>query len=182
MDQSEVLPMNATEKTGCEAEIESTFDAMHGYYFEDLALGMTAAYGKTLSDADVLMFTGVSGDTNPLHLNQEFASLTQFGEPIVHGMLTASLISTLIGTRLPGPGCIYMDQSLKFKVPVRVGDTIIAKVVITKLDSKRPYATLRTTCEVAGEVVVEGEARVKVPCRPRKHSDNPDLSTQVKVA
>ena len=142
---------------------ESTVEAMHGYYFEDLALGMSAAYGKTLTDADVLLFTGVSGDTNPLHQNSEFASCTPFGEPIVHGMLTASLISTLIGTRLPGPGCIYMDQSLKFKVPVRVGDTVVARAVIISLDEERPYATLHTTCEVGGEIVLEGEAKVKVP-------------------
>ncbi len=138
---------------------------LHGYYFEDLEIGMSAVYGKTLTDADVLMFTGVSGDTNPLHQNREFASRTPFKEPIVHGMLTASLISTLIGTRLPGPGCIYMDQSLKFTVPVRVGDTVTAKVVVMELDSERPYATLETTCLVDDEVVLVGQAKVKVPKR-----------------
>ena len=138
---------------------------LHGFYFEDLTVGMTAMYGKTLTDADVLMFTGVSGDTNPLHQNREFAEQTQFGEPIVHGMLTASLISTLIGTRLPGPGCIYMDQSLKFTVPVRVGDTVTAKVVIAELDSKRPLAVLDTICLVGDQVVLKGQARVKVPER-----------------
>ena len=138
---------------------------LHGFYFEDLTIGMTATYGKTLTDADVLMFTGVSGDTNPLHQNREFAEQTQFGEPIVHGMLTASLISTLIGTRLPGPGCIYIDQSLKFTVPVRVGDTVTAKVVIAELDSKRPFAVLDTICTVGDQVVLKGQARVKVPKR-----------------
>ena len=136
---------------------------LHGYFFEDLAVGMSAVYGKTLTDADVLMFTGVSGDTNPLHSNRDFASQTQFGEPIVHGMLTASLISTLIGTRLPGPGCIYMDQSLKFTVPVKVGDTVTAKVEVVELDNIRPYAILDTVCLVDGEVVLKGQARVKVP-------------------
>ena len=140
-----------------------THDELHGYYFEDLQLGMTAVHGKTLTDADVLMFTGVSGDTNPLHQNREFARHTQFGEPIVHGLLTASLISTLIGTRLPGPGCIYMDQSLKFTVPVRVGDTVIAKVEIIGLDNDRPYVVLDTKCLVDGEVVLKGQAKVKVP-------------------
>ena len=132
-------------------EDNQTHDELHGYFFEDLAIGMTDVYGKTLTDADVLMFTGVSGDTNPLHQNREFAKRTQFGEPIVHGMLTASLISTLIGTRLPGPGCIYMDQSLKFTVPVRVGDTVIARVEIVELDEDRPYAILDTTCTVDGD-------------------------------
>ena len=140
-----------------------THDELHGYYFEDLEIGMTDVYGKTLTDADVLMFTGVSGDTNPLHQNREFAKQTQFGEPIVHGMLTASLISTLIGTKLPGPGCIYMDQSLKFTVPVRVGDTVIARVVIIELDKERPYAILDTVCTVNGAVVLKGQAKVKVP-------------------
>ena len=144
---------------------DQTLDALHGYFYEDLSLGMTAVHGKTLTDADVLMFTGVSGDTNPLHQNREFASRTQFGEPIVHGMLTASLISTLIGTRLPGPGCIYMDQSLKFTVPVRVGDTVIAMVEIIELDQERPYAILDTKCLVGGEVVLKGQAKVKVPRR-----------------
>ena len=138
---------------------------MHGYYYEDLSVGMTASHGKTLTDADVLMFTGVSGDTNPLHNNREFASATPFGEPIVHGMLTASLISTLIGTRLPGPGCIYMDQSLKFTRPVRVGDTVTVDVEIVELSKKGPYVTLKTQCRVGPTVVLTGEAKVKVPCR-----------------
>ena len=143
-----------------------TITDLHGYYFEDLSVGMSAVHGKTLTDADVLMFTGVSGDTNPLHLNREFASATPFGEPIVHGMLTASLISTLIGTRLPGPGCIYMDQSLKFKAPVRVGDTVIAKATIEEMDDERPYILMSTICEVDGETVLEGKAKIKVPRRP----------------
>ncbi len=167
MNRSE-LAVGEMNRTDHDNDLRSTIDDMHGYYFEELSLGMTAAFGKTLTDADVLMFTGVSGDTNPLHLNRDFASFTPFGEPIVHGMLTASLISTLIGTRLPGPGCIYMDQKLKFKVPVRVGDTIIAKVKIIDLDEQRPYATLRTTCEVSGEVVLEGEAKVKVPSKAKR--------------
>ena len=152
--------------------IDGRVDAdLHGYYFEELKVGMTALYGKTLTDADVLMFTGVSGDTNPLHQNREFASRTQFGEPIVHGMLTASLLSTLIGTRLPGPGCIYMDQSLKFTVPVRVGDTVTARVEIIELDGERPYATLDTSCLVDGEVVLKGQARVKVPKKEAPQAD-----------
>lgn len=143
----------------------SSSESLHGYFFEDLEVGMAAVYGKTLTDADVLMFTGVSGDTNPLHQNREFASQTQFGEPIVHGMLTASLLSTLIGTRLPGPGCIYMDQSLKFTVPVRVGDTVTARVEVIELDANKPFAILDTCCLVDGTVVLKGQARVKVPLR-----------------
>ena len=138
---------------------------LHGYYYEDLQVGMTAYYGKTLTDADVLMFTGVSGDTNPLHQNREFASQTPFGEPIVHGMLTASLISTLIGTRLPGPGCVYMGQTLKFTVPVKVGDTVTARVEIIELIDNKPHAILDTKCLVGDTVVLSGQARIKVPCK-----------------
>ena len=144
---------------------EKTFSDLHGYYFEDLQVGMSAVHGKTVTDADVLMFTGVSGDTNPLHLNRDFAGGTPFGEPIVHGMLTASLISTLIGTRLPGPGCIYMNQSLKFTAPVRVGDTVIARATIREMDRERPYVIMETICEVDGEIVLEGKAKIKVPRR-----------------
>lgn len=152
------------------SESPNTAD-LHGYYFEDLSVGMSATFGKTLTDADVLMFTGVSGDTNPLHQNREFAEKTQFKSPIVHGMLTASLISTLIGTRLPGPGCIYMDQSLKFTVPVRVGDTVTARAVIVELDENRPFAVLDTTCSVGNQVVLKGQAKVKVPQRINGHSN-----------
>lgn len=156
---------------------EKTFSDLHGYYFEDLQVGMTAVHGKTVTDADVLMFTGVSGDTNPLHLNRDFAGGTPFGEPIVHGMLTASLISTLIGTRLPGPGCIYMDQSLKFTAPVRVGDTVIARATIQEMDRERPYVIMETTCEVDGEIVLKGKAKIKVP--RRSNGNNLPRSTKV---
>src|SRR5262249_28118598 len=88
---------------------------LHGYYLEDLSVGMTAVYAKTVTDADVVLFAGVSGDVNPVHLNQEFAERTMFRGRIAHGMLTASFISTVLGTKLPGPGCIYISQNLKFK-------------------------------------------------------------------
>jgi len=143
---------------------------MHGYYYEDLTVGMTASHGKTLTDADVLLFTGVSGDTNPLHNNREFASCTPFGEPIVHGMLTASLISTLIGTQLPGPGCIYMEQSLKFTSPVKVGDTVTVSVEIVDISQERPYVILDTECRVGSCVVLTGQAKIKVPCRNGRFS------------
>ena len=102
--------------------------SLHGYYIEDLEPGMTAAFGKTITDADILMFAGVSGDTNPVHLNEEFAMGTPFQGRIAHGMLTASLISTVLGTKLPGPGCVYLSQNLKFLAPVRAGDTVRAEV------------------------------------------------------
>ncbi|PKO57330.1 MAG: (R)-hydratase, partial [Betaproteobacteria bacterium HGW-Betaproteobacteria-19] len=97
------------------------FSEMYGYSYEDLKEGMTAAVSRTVTDADILMFAGVSGDTNPVHLDAEFAASTMFGGRIAHGMLSAAFISTVFGTRLPGPGCIYLSQTLKFKAPVKVG-------------------------------------------------------------
>src|SRR5262245_52929611 len=104
---------------------------IHGLFFEDLSVGLTAVYGRTITDADIVLFSGISGDTNPVHLDQEFASHTMFSGRIAHGMLTAAFISTVIGTRLPGPGAIYVGQTLRFKAPVRVGDTVSARATVT---------------------------------------------------
>ena len=139
---------------------------LHGYYLEDLAPGMTALYAKTVTDADVVLFAGISGDVNPVHLNQEFADRTMFRGRIAHGMLTASFISTVIGTKLPGPGCIYVSQNLKFKAPVRVGDTVNARVTVTSVDEVRGRIAVETTCTVGNTVVIAGEAVLMVPRRP----------------
>jgi 3-hydroxybutyryl-CoA dehydratase len=138
---------------------------LHGYYLEDLRPGMTALYAKTVTDADVVLFAGVSGDVNPVHLNQEFADRTMFRGRIAHGMLTASFISTVIGTKLPGPGCIYVSQNLKFKAPVRVGDTVNARVTILSVDEARGRIAVETTCTVGNVVVIAGEAVLLVPRR-----------------
>lgn len=137
-----------------------------GYYIEDLQPGMVASFGKTITDADILMFAGVSGDTNPVHLDQEFAESTMFKGRIAHGMLSASLISTVLGTRLPGPGCVYLSQTLKFLAPVRTGDTLRAHVTVTQVDTERRRVTLETTCMVGETKVVAGEAVIMVPRRP----------------
>ena len=139
---------------------------LHGYYLEDLAPGMTALYAKTVTDADVVLFAGISGDVNPVHLNQEFADRTMFRGRIAHGMLTASFISTVIGTKLPGPGCIYVSQNLKFKAPVRIGDTVNARVTVTSVDEVRGRISVETTCTVGNAVVIAGEAVLMVPRRP----------------
>ena len=138
---------------------------LHGYYFEDLEVGMTEIYGKTVTDADIVMFAGISGDINPVHLNHEFASETMFEGRIAHGMLTASFISTVIGTKLPGPGCIYVGQQLKFRAPVRAGDTVIARVTVMELTPDKKFAALKTQCFVGDTVVLDGEATVMVPGR-----------------
>lgn len=137
----------------------------NGHYLEDLSVGMTAIYAKTITDADVVLFAGVSGDTNPVHINQEYASTTMFQGRIAHGMLTASFISTVLGTRLPGPGCIYISQLLKFKAPVRIGDTVTARVTVTEIIPEKRRVTLKTVCSVGETVVLDGEAQVMVPTR-----------------
>lgn len=137
----------------------------HGYYIEDLEPGMSATFGKTITDADILMFAGVSGDTNPVHLNEEFAGGTPFRGRIAHGLLTASLISTAIGTRLPGPGCIYVGQTLRFLAPVRAGDTVTARVTILEVDRQRRRVRMETVCLVGGNPVLQGEATILVPSR-----------------
>jgi 3-hydroxybutyryl-CoA dehydratase len=138
---------------------------MDGYFFEDLTVGQTASFGKTITEADILLFAGVSGDTNPVHINAEVAAASIFKERIAHGMLSASLISTVLGTRLPGPGTIYLAQNLKFKAPVRIGQTVTATVTITALDAAKKRVTLNTVCTVEGKAVIEGEATVMVPSR-----------------
>ena len=138
----------------------------HGYFFEDLTLGMSRVFSKTITEADLLMFAGVSGDTNPIHLDQDFASRTMFEGRIAHGMLTASLVSTVLGTRLPGPGSVYVSQSLKFLAPVRIGDTVIARAVVAELLPERSRVRLQTFCTVGERKVLDGEAVLMVPRKP----------------
>lgn len=141
------------------------YPELYGYFFEDLKIGMSATVSRTITETDLRNFSGVSGDTNPMHLNEEFARETMFGGCIVHGMLTASLISAVIGTRLPGPGCIYMSQTLKFLAPVRVGDTVYATCTVRRLMPEKKRVILSTQCFVKEIVVIDGEALIKVPAR-----------------
>lgn len=134
-------------------------------FFEDMAVGQTASTGKTITEADVILFSAVSTDVNPVHLNAEAAAETVFGERITHGLLSASLISAVLGNKLPGPGTIYVAQSLRFRAPVRIGDTVTATVEVLSLDAEKKRATLKTVCTVAGKPVIEGEATVVVPTR-----------------
>src|ERR1700694_2940997 len=105
---------------------------LNGYDIEDLKVGMTATFAKTITEADIVLFAGASGDNNAVHINEEFAATTVFKGRIAHGMLTASVISAAIANKLPGPGTIYMRQNLVFKAPVRAGDTVHAKVTVSK--------------------------------------------------
>ena len=133
---------------------------MDGIAYEDLHIGQTASIGKTITEADILLFAAVSLDTNPVHLNAEAAAASIFKERVAHGMLSAGLISAVLGTQLPGAGTIYLAQTLQFRRPVKIGDTVTATAEVTALDAEKKRATLKTTCTVAGKVVIEGEATV----------------------
>ena len=138
---------------------------IHGYFFEDLTVGLTASFGRTVTEADIVLFAGVSGDTNPIHINEEYAAATMFKGRIAHGMLSAAFISCVLGTKLPGPGAVYVAQSLRFKAPVRIGDTVVASVEVIELVSERKRANFKTVCTVRGNLVIEGEATLMVPSR-----------------
>jgi len=141
------------------------FEDIHGYYFEELEEGMSGTYAKTITETDIVMFAGMSGDNNPVHLNHEFAAETMFEGRIAHGMLSAGFISTVLGTKMPGPGCIYLSQNLKFKAPVRANETVTARATITKLIPEKRIVELETICSVGGKPVITGEAVVMVPSR-----------------
>ena len=136
-----------------------------GYFIEDLKTGQAASFAKTVSEADIVLFAGVSGDTNPVHLDQSFAEKTPFKTRIAHGMLSAGFISTVFGTKLPGPGSIYMSQTLRFKAPVKIGDTVVATCTVTEIIAEKRRAMFSTVCKVGETVVIEGEAMIMVPSR-----------------
>ncbi|WP_017777636.1 MaoC family dehydratase [Paraburkholderia kururiensis] len=131
-----------------------------GYDIEDLLVGMSAQFMKTLTERDVFLFAGASGDRNPVHLDEEYAKRTRFGGRIAHGMLSASVISAAIAARLPGPGSIYLSQNLNFRQPVRIGETVCATVTVKEILASRKRAVLETICEVGGRIVVQGDAVV----------------------
>lgn len=141
---------------------------LHGYFIEDLSVGMAASYAKTITEADIVIFAGISGDNNPLHLNEEFARESMFKGRIAHGMLTAVFISTVLGTKLPGPGCIYLNQEVKFLAPVRPGETVLTTVTIADIDLEKSRAVAKSVCTVAGNPVVEGVSTLLVPSRARQ--------------
>jgi 3-hydroxybutyryl-CoA dehydratase len=136
------------------------------YYFEDLEPGMEASFSKTVSEADIVGFAEVTGDKNPVHLDAEFAGRTIFKERIAHGMLTASFISAVFGMELPGPGVIYVSQTLNFKGPVKIGDEVVAKVKVAELLPAKRRARFDCVCVVQGKTVLDGEAILMVPSRP----------------
>jgi 3-hydroxybutyryl-CoA dehydratase len=133
---------------------------------DEVVVGQRAEFRKTVTETDVVLFAGITGDFNPAHIDEVAASESRFGGRIAHGMLSASFISTVLGTRLPGPGTIYLEQALRFTAPVRIGDTVTARVEVAELLPKRRARLTTTVLNQKGEAVVEGEALVVVPARP----------------
>ena len=137
---------------------------MNGIPISALELGQSASFSKTISEHDVYTFAGVTGDLNPAHINEEYAKNTHFKGRIAHGILSAGLISATIAMNLPGPGTIYLGQTLKFTAPVRIGDAVTATVTITELNPEKNRAKLHTVCtNQDGTVVIDGEATVMPP-------------------
>jgi 3-hydroxybutyryl-CoA dehydratase len=136
------------------------------YYIDELQAGMSASTSKTVTEADIILFAGVSTDVNPAHLDEEYCKGTMFGTRIAHGMLSAGFISATLANKLPGAGTIYLSQSLKFKAPVKPGDTVTATVTVREVNAAKNRVILDTVCTVAGKVVIEGEALTMPPVRP----------------
>jgi len=143
--------------------------ALRILYFEDLSVGMTETLSKTIAASDVVGFAQLTGDRNPIHLSEHFAAKTQFGKRIAHGLYTASLISAVLGTRLPGPGAVYISQTLNF------GDQVDVTVTVAELIPERQRARLACSCKVADEIVLDGEAWVKVPSAAKSKRPLPRL-------
>ena len=142
-------------------------DSIHGYYLEDLEVGMSASHAKTVTETDVVMFAGLTGDNNPVHCNEVFAAKTLFKSRTAHGMFCAGLISCVAGTRLPGPGAVYVDQQLRFTAPVRIGDTVTAVCTIQEIIPERRRVVMKTICAVGDKIVVEGTATLMVSRRSK---------------
>ena len=123
---------------------------------------MESSYQKTITETDIDAFAALTGDTNPVHLDSEYAAITPFKARIAHGMLSAGLISTVLGTQLPGPGCIYLEQQIKFKAPVFIGDTLVATVTVEDINQRRGRVSLKTQCFVNTKLVVDGTASMIV--------------------
>jgi 3-hydroxybutyryl-CoA dehydratase len=133
-----------------------------GAWLDELVVGQSARAARIVTEADVLAFAAASGDMNPVHFDEDYAATTRFGTRIAHGMLTGAHVSALIGMRLPGPGSVYVSQTLTFRRPVKIGDSVVTHAEITAIDPAKGYVTLTTTCQVAGKPVLTGEAVVLV--------------------
>jgi acyl dehydratase len=130
---------------------------------EDIEIGMEVSYSQTITDADVKAFSGISGDKNPVHMDDKYAQNSRYKKRIAHGMLSASFFSALFGTKLPGEGCVYVAQSLRFKRPIYLGDTVVSSVIVTNIDLIKKRVFFQTICKVKNKMVIDGEAELYVP-------------------
>ena len=143
---------------------------LNGYDIEDLRPGMHATFSKTITEADIVLFAGVSTDVNAVHMDEEFGKTTMFGGRIAHGMLSASLLSAVLGNRMPGPGTIYLSQSLRFRAPVRPGDTVRAKATVREVIVDKCRVVVDTVCTVGDKVVIDGEATLIATSRKKREA------------
>jgi 3-hydroxybutyryl-CoA dehydratase len=141
---------------------------MQGYFLEDLQIGQSATYSRTVSEQDVQKFGEVSGDMNPLHFDEDYAKTTLFHGRIAHGMLSASYISAVLGTKLPGPGSIFMTATIRFRAPVRIGDTVDTVVSVREIVTEKKRVIFDCQCKVKDTVVIEAEALIMVPSKKPK--------------
>ena len=129
----------------------------------EIKIGMSESYSQTISEADVKAYAGISGDRNPVHMDDEYAEKSRYKKRIAHGMISSSFFSALFGTKLPGPGCVYVNQSLNFKRPVYIGDTVTAIITVTKIDEIKSRVYFDTVCKVKNKVVIGSEAELYIP-------------------
>lgn len=128
-----------------------------------LRVGMTESHEQTITDDDIKTFASLSGDNNPVHMNEEYAEKSRFKKRIAHGLLSASFFSALFGTKLPGYGCVYVSQSLNFRKPVYLGDTVKATIEVFRIDKDKSRVFFKTICRVKGKIVIDGEAEIFIP-------------------
>jgi 3-hydroxybutyryl-CoA dehydratase len=140
--------------------------APNSVYFEDLSIGQEASLSNTVTAGVIAAFADVSGDRNPVHVDADYAATTMFKERIAHGMLSAAYISAVFGMQLPGPGAIYVPQTLNFKAPVKIGDAVVTTVKVSELVPEKKRAKFECVCAVNGKPVLVGEAVLMVPSRP----------------
>ena len=135
----------------------------------DIEVGMEVSYSQTITDADIKAFSGISGDKNPVHMDEEYAEKSRYKKRIAHGLISASYFSALFGTKIPGEGCVYVSQSLRFKKPVYLGDTVTASVIVTKIDLIKRRVFFRTICKVKNRIAIDGDAELYVPEQKELH-------------
>ena len=141
---------------------ENYYFKKHGLFIEDLKVGQQASFTKIISEKDIVLFSQISGDDNPVHIDEKFARESLFKKRIAHGFLSASLISAVIAKKLPGPGCIYLKQSIKFLAPVFIGDEVSAKVKITEVSGEKQIISLLTECFIKEKKIITGDAQILV--------------------